>query len=351
MKAKQLIAFAALLLAIPACERPRSTTPARNPLGRESVAAAREVVRIGFTVSDLERESAALIELGFAAGPIRALTGPEFSTLVDLSATEARSRELRLGNERVELTEYLTPRGRTIPPDSRSNDLWFEHLAIVTSDIDVAYRRVSQHFGNDGAFAPISEGPQTIPLSNPAAGGIRAAYFKDFDGHPLELIWYPQGKGRAQWQRQDHLFLGIDHTALAVSNSDASLASYRDALGLRVRGTSLNFGPQQARLSGVADARVRITGLAADVGPGIEFLEYLAPRTSRAAPRSQANDLWHWEITLLVTDVDGAARSVVASGGQQISHSAVELPDNTGVRRRTLLVRDRDGHVLRLTSS
>jgi len=34
---------------------------------------------------------------------------------------------LRLGEEFIELTEYLAPKGRPFPVDSRSNDRWFQH--------------------------------------------------------------------------------------------------------------------------------------------------------------------------------------------------------------------------------
>ena len=46
---------------------------------------------------------------------------------------------LQLGQQRVELVERA---GRPVPGDSRSNDLWFQHLAIVVSDIDRAYAAV-----------------------------------------------------------------------------------------------------------------------------------------------------------------------------------------------------------------
>ncbi len=38
-----------------------------------------------------------------------------------------------------------------------------------------------------------------------------------------------------------------------------------------------NFGPEQERLNNVLGARLRITTLRAAAGPGVEWLEYLAP--------------------------------------------------------------------------
>jgi catechol 2,3-dioxygenase-like lactoylglutathione lyase family enzyme len=47
------------------------------------------------------------------------------------------------------------------------------------------------------------------------------------------------------------LFLGIDHSALSVASTSRSLAFYR-ALSLRVSERSVNRGPAQERLDGVA---------------------------------------------------------------------------------------------------
>jgi catechol 2,3-dioxygenase-like lactoylglutathione lyase family enzyme len=92
----------------------------------------------------------------------------------------AEKHVLRLGSETI---EHVQGYGRTIPAGSRSNDGWFQHLAIVVSDIDAAYARVLQ-----AGAVPISAGAQSLPEWNPNAGGIRAVYFRDPDGHPLELI-------------------------------------------------------------------------------------------------------------------------------------------------------------------
>jgi hypothetical protein len=56
---------------------------------------------------------------------------------------------------------------------------------------------------------------------------------------------------------------------------------------------------------------LRVTGLKAANGPGIEFLEYLAPRTAGAAAAySCANDLWHWQTTLSTGDSAKAAHKL-----------------------------------------
>jgi catechol 2,3-dioxygenase-like lactoylglutathione lyase family enzyme len=226
---------------------------------------------------------------------------------------------LHLGKETIELMQRA---GRPIPGDSRSNDRWFQHLAIVVSDIDRAYAIVLR----EGA-APISTGPQELPAWNPNAGGIRAVYFRDPDGHPLELIQFPPGKGDPRWQDRDRLFLGIDHSAVAVRDTDASLAFYRDRLGLHIAGRSENWGVEQERLSAVPGAHVRITSLRAWSGPGVELLDYLMPGDGRPMPAdTTTNDLWAEEIVMRgvivphsaerLRDPDGHAISLVAEREQ-----------------------------------
>jgi catechol 2,3-dioxygenase-like lactoylglutathione lyase family enzyme len=208
----------------------------------------------------------------------------------------SRDVMLHLGSEAIE----LVPRaGRAIPAGSRSNDRWFQHLAIVVSDIGKAYAAVL-HAG----AVPISTGPQLLPLWNPNAGGIGALYFRDPDGHPLELIQFPPGKGEPRWQRKNRLFLGIDHTGIVVGDSARSIAFYRDRLGLRIVGRSENWGIEQERLSRVPGAHLRITTLRGAMGPGVELLQYLKPRDGRPIPAdTTADDLWAEKIVFRVRQV------------------------------------------------
>jgi len=67
----------------------------------------------------------------------------------------------------------------------------------------------------------VSTGPQTLPPSIKADAGIKAFYFRDPDQHNLEIIYFPVGKGDPRWQANtDKLFLGIDHAAIGISNTD-----------------------------------------------------------------------------------------------------------------------------------
>lgn len=287
--------------------------------GGERPGTARAVRAVSLTVADVERSVAFFTTvLGFERlGEVEA-TGLAYEALWGLPGVHARVVRLRLGREEVRLIGFTAPTGRPVPRDSRSDDLWFQHLAIVVRDMTVARARLVAH-----GVRAVSAAPQVLPASNVAAAGIAAFYFHDPDGHTLELIAYPPGKGDPRWQeRTDRLFLGIDHTAIAVADTDASLAFYRDRLGLAVVGESLNVGVEQERLTGVPGARVRITGLRAPDGPpGVELLEYRAPRAGRRLPAVPAvNDLVHWHTTIvvpgapdpaLVRDPDGHAVELV----------------------------------------
>jgi catechol 2,3-dioxygenase-like lactoylglutathione lyase family enzyme len=195
-----------------------------------------------------------------------------------------------------------------------------------------------------------STAPQRLPDWNPNAGGISAFYFRDPDRHFLEIINFPAGKGSPAWQKPtNELFLGIDHTAIVVDNTEASLRFYRDTLGMKVAGESENYDVEQEHLNNVFGARLRITALRTAKGPGIEFLEYLAPRDGRPAPTDlRANDIGHWQTTLIVDRVEpllGLARdhrvSLVSPG--PVDTAALPTGFKSGA-----LVRDPDGHGLRI---
>ena len=118
-----------------------------------------------------------------------------------------------------------------------------------------------------------STGLQRLPYWNKNAGGIKAFYFRDPDRHWLEVLQFPEDKGDEKWHhRSDKLFLGIDHTAIVVSNTKASLRFYRDLLGLSIAGSSENYGTEQEHLNNVFGARLRITSLRAiSVGQASNF--------------------------------------------------------------------------------
>ena len=303
---------------------------------------------VGMTVSDMDRSIEFYSKvLSFEKVSDIEVAGQDYEHLEGVFGLRMRVVRMRLGDEFIELTEYLAPKGRPFPVDSRSNDRWFQHIAVITSDMEKAYAWLRQN-----KVEHASTGPQRLPDWNKGAAGIKAFYFRDPDRHYLEILQFPEGKGDPRWhQSGDKLFLGIDHTAIVVGNTDASLKFYQDVLGLHIAGTSENYGVEQEHLNNVFGAKLRITSLhAPNGGPGIEFLEYLAPRDGRPFPTDErANDLFHWQTTLAVASVDRLAQVLFVGKYSFVSAGAVSLGDGRLGLARALLVRDPDGHVMQLT--
>src|SRR5271165_3072516 len=299
------------------------------------------IERILVTVSDLDRAEGFYRDgLGFETVGRGEMAGDGFAHLVGLRDGRAKTLTMRLGQEEVTFLKYDAP-GRAYPADSRSPDRWFQHFAIVVSDMDKAYAQLRRV-----GFTPISNaGPVTLP---PANGFVRAFKFRDPDGHPLELLYFPPGQGRKIWAGQgDRLFLGIDHSAVGVADTARSEAFYAKLLGMSVAYEGVNRGPTQEALDGTFGAVVQITGLrpTAETGPGVEFLEYRTPPTGRRAPAGTAsNDLVHVELAFIVDDLDGLVANLREARAPFVSPDAVHL----GGGMDAALVRDPDGHAILL---
>jgi catechol 2,3-dioxygenase-like lactoylglutathione lyase family enzyme len=305
---------------------------------------------IVITVSDLDRSVEFYTDvLSFQKEFVREARSDSFDRLVGLFGTNVRVAGLKLGAETIELVEFRTPQGRPIPADSHSDDRWFQHIAIVVRDMDAASSRLRAH-----KVKQISTAPQILPAWNPNAAGIKAFYFYDPDDHPLELISFPLDKGDPRWRQvglDSTLFLGIDHTAIAVKDTDRSVAFYRDLLGFRVVGESLNYGPEQEQLNHVFGSRVLITSLRAPSGPGIEFLEYVTPQTGRAFPaETQADDLWSIDTTVRTADLPAAVAELRKRKITFVSSEPAEVAPLSDTSARGVLIRDPDGHGLLLRS-
>ena len=310
----------------------------------ETLVPVTSVEQIGLTVADMDRSLAFYTGvLPFTKVSDREVSGRPYELLTGVFGARSRVVRLQLGAEALELTEFLAPKGRPIPDDLRANDRLFQHVAIVVSDMGRAYNQLRAH-GVEHA----STGPQRLPDWNPNAGGISAFYFRDPDRHYLEVIAFPPGKGTPKWHEPtQNLFLGIDHTASVVDDTDASLHFYRDALGMSLAGESENFDVEQEHLNNVFGARLRISTLRADAGPGIELLEYLAPRDGRPAPRDlRANDIAHWQTTVISSRVDGVLDLAREHRLSLVSPGPVDTTSLGDGRRASALARDPDGHAL-----
>jgi catechol 2,3-dioxygenase-like lactoylglutathione lyase family enzyme len=315
-----------------------------RPSGAVSVAA---VDSVGMTVSDMDRAVRFYTSvLSFEKTSDVEVSGREHELLSGVFGARMRIVRLQLGEESIELTEFLAPRGRPVPDDIRPNDRVFQHIAVIVSDMDKAYARL-----RTAGVEHASTAPQTLPQWNRNAAGIRAFYFRDPDRHFLEILQFPSDKGSAKWHRTDRLFLGIDHTAIVVDDTERSLEFYRDTLTMGVAGGSENHDLEQEHLNGVFGARLRITTLRASKGPGIELLEYQAPRDGRPAPLDlRANDLSHWQTTLITREPERILDLLRLRVFALVSPAIVSVPPEKLGFGRAVLIRDPDGHAMRLVS-
>ena len=301
---------------------------------------------IGITVSDMDRAVDFYSNvLTFEKVSDTEVAGENFEHLEGVFGLRMRVVRMKLGDEFIELTEYLAPKGRPIPVDSRSNDRWFQHIAIIVSDMDRAYARLREN-----KVEHASSGPQRLPDWNKNAAGIAAFYFKDPDGHPVEVLQFPPDKGLEKWHHPTNkLFLGIDHTAIVVWDTDASLRFYRDQLGMHVAGESENYGTEQEHLNNVFGAHLRITALRGVSGPGIELLEYLAPRDGRPLPADEhANDIVHRQTIVWTRSAGAAARQLQSSRVNFVSSGVVANQTGQLGFNKALIVRDPDGHAVEI---
>ncbi len=247
----------------------------------------------------------------------------------EVVGTEDRPHErcivLRLGQEVVEIV-FPAEAGAPYPPGSASNDLWFQHFAVVVSDMQAAYNRLERF-----AAAAISSGP---PVRLPASsGGVTAFKFRDPEGHPLELLQFPPDRTPSRWRgvTAPGPCLGIDHTAIAVADTAASVHFY-EQLGFAVSARSLNRGTEQARLDGLTDPIVEVTALGLPrPGPHLELLCYRTPPRRPAEPAA-SDDIVATTTVLeadrseLLHDPDGHRLRLTKPGATSADYAAVEEP-------------------------
>jgi catechol 2,3-dioxygenase-like lactoylglutathione lyase family enzyme len=197
-------------------------------------------------------------------------------------------------------------------------------MAIVVNDMRHAYQRVMAN----RRFRPISrDGPVRLPDTS---GGVTAFKFRDHDGHPLELLAFPEGdghplellafpEGHAPGQRRavngTGTFLGVDHTAIAVSDSAGSAGFFGSVFGFSTGTRTENRGPEQADLDDVDDVHVSVTRLAPELpAPRMELLHYRVG-TRRPIPHDIAsNDIVATHSVVRVASLDATAAALARRG-------------------------------------
>ncbi len=298
-----------------------------------------ELISVDLTMADLAGTADFYRDgLGLDVGPDHTLGDPVWNRLLGLAeGTTARAVDVKLGQHVIKLVTFDPP-GRRYPEARASNDQWFEHLALVTDDIMPVWQRLK-----GASPGEITAGePVLLP---PSTGSVTAYKFRDPEGHPLELIFFPRGTGAPIWQRTSGTgILGFDHTAISVMDVERSVAFYVGLLGFHIAGRSLNQGPEQDHLDGLAGCEVDVVALApASVAtPHVELLHYRTPPGRALNSEVQANDVASARQFHRVDDLPSLVGRLEAAGVVFVSPGVVTLIDGG----KAVAIRDPDGHMI-----
>ncbi len=293
--------------------------------------------RITLIVSDLDQSEEDYVKTFGCAVEGRRDIEPSVTSVLCIPHARGRSSCLRLGRERIELLEFTDSMGRPYPPDSTSTDLWFQHMAIIVSDMAQAHQQVMAN----PRFRPISRaGPVRLPDSS---GGVTAFKFRDRDGHPLELLAFPTGRAPAEWRACSGVgpFLGVDHTAIAVSDTARSARFFASVFGFSAGGRTENRGPEQDALDDVDDVHVSVTRLARDLpAPRMELLHYHVGQRRQIPADTASNDITATHSVVLVASLDATAAALARRGTPLTADDLMRR--RGGVR--AALIQGPDGH-------
>ena len=294
------------------------------------------VRRFALVVSDLVASELFLDEAFDFVTVERSAKDPAYATLLGLPDVEVRRTLMRLGDQEVMLLAFDPP-GAPYPADSTSTDLWFQHFAIIVSDIDAAHARLKAN----GRFTPISEtGPIVLP---PGSGSVSAFKFRDAEGHPLEFLAFPDGQGPKAWRdkKASGLFLGIDHSAISVTDTRSSIAFLEGGLGLKLAAQTENQGGEQARMDAVPGARVTVSGLEPrETPPHVELLGYKVGRRRPIADTTIASDTAATFFVLETDDLASVVEALEQVEARFVSPGVVTLADGA----MAIMILDPDGH-------
>lgn len=138
----------------------------------------------------------------------------------------------------------------------------------------------------------------------------------------------------------------LHHTGLTVRDLEASLAFWRDAMGMEVVLEQEKEGGYLEQITREPGAHVRMVHLAfGGEGTRIELFQYLAPAGGRHASRPA--DVGFAHICVACDDLEERVERLSAAGGVPFTGPVViESGANRG--GRALYLRDPDGHAVEI---
>ena len=222
----------------------RSLEPLRRPEGAEPRGTGPLPGSGVSTVADLDRSEVFYRDCFGFETPRRSSHECDWPALTGIASCPAPGEVGRASTLEGRSRARLLParKGAAILPDARPptrgssiSRLWSPTWIGPTTPF--ANARISRRLRN---------GPERLP---PNTGSVTAYKFRDPEGHPIELTMFPPGVGSAEWDQTpgslNAVFLGIDHSAIAVASSTGAIAFYRGLLGMSVPFQTTNRGPEQ----------------------------------------------------------------------------------------------------------
>ncbi len=298
---------------------------------------AATIDRVTLIVSELDQAEDDYVTTFGCVVERRDAIEPSLTSVLGIPEASGRRSLLRLGRERIELLEFTNSLGRPYPADSTSTDIWFQHMAIVVTDMNDGHQRVAAQ----QRFTPISRnGPVRLPADS---GGVTAFKFRDHDGHPLELIAFPAATAPREWRNRNDAspFLGIDHTAIVVRDSGISSGFFRSVFGFCAGPRIENRGPAQAELDDVDDVHVSVTQLAIDrPAPRLELLRYHVGTRRPIRPGTASNDIAATHSAVEVASLDATLAALTRFSMPSTRYDRMTLHEETPAA----LVTGPDGH-------
>lgn len=139
---------------------------------------------VSFTVSDLEKSIAFyrdIVGMTLEVSP-KELKGQMLSEVTKNPGAHLKVAILKLGSFRLELIQYISPRGKTYRPTLA--DVGSAHIAFSVDSVEEEYQRLKA-VGVEFLSKPGQSRPDGLPL----------VFLFDPDGYALELNERPGGAG------------------------------------------------------------------------------------------------------------------------------------------------------------
>ena len=137
---------------------------------------------IGLTVSDLDRSVDFYSSvLHFQKVSEAETDGEDYEHLAGVFGLRARTARMRLGEEYIELTEFLAPRGRPAPVDARASDLFHWQTTLIVNTADIFAKRL---LADNSRLVS----PGVVSMNDKSLGFSKGLLARDPDGHVMALI-------------------------------------------------------------------------------------------------------------------------------------------------------------------